>query len=354
MRSTPPVPAASPDVLAPPGGLEVPRIGVVIPAYRAASSICGVLGTLGPGVERIYVVDDGCPEGSGDAVRAGCTDPRVMVLDNETNLGVGAATVRGYRQALADGMQIVVKMDADGQMDAAMLPRLVAPLLRRTADYTKGNRFSTRYCAWSGTRRRMPKVRLIANSLLSFLHKAMSGYWDIVDPTNGFTAIRRAALENIDLDDVAPRYFFENDMLFHLNLVGAVVLDVPMVAIYGTEKSQARARQIAAEFPRMLLKRTIQRIVIRYFINDFNIASLQLLIGLPLFGLGVLFGVYCWILSMGGTPNTPGTVMLSALPIILGFQLLLSAAGYDVANIPRNPLCGEEGGAEPGLPELAA
>jgi dolichol-phosphate mannosyltransferase len=320
-----------------------PRIAVVIPCYRAASTIADVIARVPAVVGRIYVVDDGCPEATGDHAGREGADPRVRVLRNERNLGVGGATKRGYREALRDGAEVVVKLDADGQMNPAFIPLLVAPLLAGRADYAKGNRFAPphRTPRESAAResRPMPPVRRFGNSLLSFLHKGVTGYWRIVDPTNGYTAIHREALESIDLAAVADCYFFETDMLFQLNLADAVVQDVPLPAHYAGEISSLRLRSVLVRFPVLAVNRFLRRIGIKYFLHDFNVASLQMLLGLPLLLAGTVFGFYRWAEALRtGIPTTAGTVMFAALPIILGFQLLLSALSYDVFTTPRVPL----------------
>jgi dolichol-phosphate mannosyltransferase len=319
---------------------KAPSIVVVIPCHNARDTIIGVLDEIGPLAQVIYVVDDACPQGSGDHVEAHCNDPRVRVLRREKNGGVGGAMATGYRQALRDGATIVVKMDGDGQMDAALLPRLVQPLLAGFADYAKGNRFAARYQMRLQLQKQMPLTRRFGNSVLSFVHKSMSGYWNIMDPTNGYSAVHRVALESIDLDKVARGYFFENDMLFQLSLINAVVRDVPMPARYNEAPSNLRVRRVLWEFPPLIFNRFCRRIFYKYFINDFNVASLELLAGLPLVLAGTLYGAYRWIGGITqGLENTAGTVMLCALPIILGFQLLLSAVSYDVSNVPKMPLC---------------
>src|SRR5688572_26336234 len=220
-------------------------IAVVIPCYRVRRHILQVIAGLpaqveGAPIDLVLVVDDACPEGSGEHVHQHCADPRVVVLRHERNGGVGAAVVTGYREALARGATIVVKLDGDGQMDPALLPDLLAPLLRGEADYTKGNRFFDVEVVG-----RMPMARLLGNAVLSFMSKASSGYWTLFDPTNGYTALHAAALRRLPLEKLSPRYFFETDLLFRLNTVGAVVEDVPMPALYGEESSNLRvAREI--------------------------------------------------------------------------------------------------------------
>jgi dolichol-phosphate mannosyltransferase len=318
------------------------RIAVVIPCYRASETIAGVIAKVPDLVWRIYVVDDGCPEGTGDRA-AEAADPRVRILRNPRNLGVGGAMKRGYAEALHDGADVVVKLDADGQMDPAFIPLLVAPLLAGRADYAKGNRFALQHRtppdSAPGGGLPMPPVRRLGNNVLSFLHKGVTGYWGIVDPTNGYTAIHREALASIHLEAVADCYFFETDMLFQLNLAGAVVQDVPLPTRYTGEVSSLRVRSVLARFPRLGLNRFLRRIGVRYFLQDFNVASLELLLGLPLVLAGAAFGFYRWMEALRtGVANTPGTVMFAALPIILGSQLLLSAIAYDVLHTPKVPL----------------
>ncbi len=321
-----------------------PRLAVVIPSFRAASTIAQVLAAIGNAVERIYVVDDACPESSG-AVALALGDPRVEVLINLANLGVGGAVKRGYRAALAQGMEIVVKLDADFQMDPAQIGRLIAPIVAGQADYAKGNRFAPPHLMPpetsdnSGASRAMPGRRRLGNNLASFLHKAVTGHWHVLDPANGFTAIDSRALRLIDLDAVADCYFFETDMLFQLNLIDAVVADVAIPARYNGEVSSLRLRHVIARYPLLGLKRCVRRLWTRYFIEDFNVASLEIAIGLPLLLFGTVLGLVEWALALDQrTPATAGTVMLAALPIILGFQMLLAAIGFDIARRPTVPI----------------
>ena len=93
------------------------RIAVVIPSYRVRDRIVDVIGGIGSEVCAVYVVDDACPDGTGAYVEERCGDGRVVVLRNERNQGVGGAVMRGYQAALAAGMDIIVKVDGDGQMD---------------------------------------------------------------------------------------------------------------------------------------------------------------------------------------------------------------------------------------------
>jgi glycosyltransferase involved in cell wall biosynthesis len=307
-------------------------IAVVIPCHRVKDHILGVLAAIGPECNAIYVVDDACPESTGDHVERECHDPRVRVVRNASNLGVGGATLAGYAAALEDGASIIVKCDGDGQMDPAMIPRLVHPIQAGEADYAKGNRFFD----LAGLER-MPKLRLFGNSLLSFLTKLSTGYWNVFDPTNGFTAIHASVARALPVEKIAHDFFFESDMLFRLGTLRAVVCDVPMPARYGDESSNLRVGRIAGQFAFKHVSNTAKRVFYNYYLRNFNIASIEILVGLALIGFGVWFGGTHWLEgSRNNVPQTSGTVMVAALPVLVGIQLVLAALSYDLQNVPRD------------------
>jgi len=289
---------------------------------------------IGNEVTKIYVVDDKCPENSGQFVIENCTDPRVEVLFNEVNMGVGGAVKTGYKKALEDDIDIVVKLDGDGQMDPKLIPNLIKKIVSEKADYVKGNRFYN-----IDTLMAMPRLRLFGNSMLSFINKFVNGYWNVMDPTNGFTAIHKAALKQLPLDKIENRYFFESDMLFRLGIIRAVVNDMPMDAKYADEESNLSIRKVLFEFPPKYFVRFFKRLFYNYFLRDFNAASIEMVLGFIFVVFGTIVGSIYWSASIKTQiPATSGTVMLAALPIILGVQLLLSALSFDIKNLPKEPL----------------
>ncbi len=326
------MPHATLDAPAPAGHADA--IAVVIPCFRVKAHILDVLAALPAEVAMAIVVDDACPEGSGRHVQAHCIDPRVQVHFNAENLGVGGAVMRGYEEAIRSGARVIVKIDGDGQMDPALLPAFVWPILAGDADYTKGNRF---FDLTNITR--MPPLRIFGNAVLSFMAKLSTGYWDVFDPTNGYTAIHADVARRIPMDRVSARYFFETDLLFRLNTVRAVVVDVPMDAHYGDEVSNLHVRRIIGEFLGKHARNFAKRIFYNYFLRDLSVASLELVAGLVLVAGGAAFGLDAWLASTRtGVTTAAGTVMLSALPIILGLQFLLAFLGYDIASVPRRPI----------------
>lgn len=306
-------------------------IAVVIPTYKVAASILDVLKGIGPEVQQIWVVDDACPEGSGALVSAKVKDKRVKVLVHPDNQGVGGAVISGYEAALAAGADIIVKVDGDGQMDTSLISELVEPIINGEADYVKGNRFESIESV-----REMPFVRLIGNAGLTFMTKISTGYWDVADPTNGFTAISASVAKLINFEKLAKRYFFESDMLFRLNVAQAVVLDLPIAARYGSEKSNLSVVKSFFSFPFLHLKNFSKRLFYSYYLREMSVASFELPIGVAMLIFGTWMGITgLSVSSATGNPASTGTVMLAVLPLLLGIQLVLAFVNFDINSTPR-------------------
>lgn len=310
------------------------RVAVVIPCYRERLHILELLGSIGPEVNAIFVIDDACPDNTGTLVEEACTDKRVQVLRHKTNLGVGGATLTGYRAALDAGFDIIVKIDGDGQMAPDQIPRIIAPLIDGRADYTKGNRFH-RVDAIAA----MPRTRIAGNFALSLMSKLSSGYWNIFDPTNGYTAIHKAAAYSLHMDKISKGYFFESGLLFQLGIIRAVVEDVPMIARYGAETSGINIPKVIPEFFAKHAVNTLKRFYFNYFLRDPGIATIQLVFGVLLTAFGVIFGAWNWYDgTQTGVNASAGTVILAALPILIGLQFLRSFFSHDIESVPTQPL----------------
>jgi len=311
------------------------RVAVVIPCYKVEKQLKQTIARIGPEISAIYCVIDGCPEGSLEAAEESrIIDNRVFIELHERNAGVGQAFVTGYLRACQDGANVIVKLDGDGQMAPEDIPRLIAPLIHGDTDYVKGNRFFHLSHLKS-----MPISRLIGNAGLSFFSKLSSGYWNLFDPTNGFIAIHAKVGQLLPWNKVHRRYFFESDLLCQLYLIRAVVVDVPMPSRYGDETSHLNILKTLIEFPCFHLQNFLKRVFYSYFLREFNIASLNLIIGAILMVFGITFGSIHWL--RGSELNqfaSAGTVMFAALPVILGWQALLAFLAYDVGNIPGEPL----------------
>ncbi|MCL4270366.1 MAG: glycosyltransferase family 2 protein [Anaerolineales bacterium] len=308
------------------------KIAVVIPAYRVERDIQSVLQGIPAYVTTVIVVDDASPDASADLVAAAAKrDRRIILVRHEQNQGVGGAMVTGFSKAMELGVEIVIKLDGDGQMDPAHIPALITPLIEGDADYVKGNRFRD-----FQSLKKMPLIRRIGNLGLSFLTKAATGYWNIFDPTNGYFAIRADVLKQIPLGKIDKTYFFETSMLSHLYLLDAYVMDVTIPARYSGETSSLSIRRVLFEFPFKLTRTLVKRIILKYFILDFSMMSIYLLTGIPLLLFGLIFGITKWIqYAQLGIPAPTGTVILPTLSVILAIQILLSAIEIDLNAAPR-------------------
>jgi len=313
---------------------EYPKIAVVIPCYRVKEFIAEVINNIGDEVSYIFAVDDFCPDNSGKYIEENISDKRLKVLYNQKNLGVGGAVMTGYHAAIEAGADIIVKVDGDGQMDPKLIPIFVKSIIQGEADYTKGNRFFDLEHI-----HKMPKLRVFGNAVLSLMNKISSGYWNIFDPTNGYTAISVKVAKKLAFAKISNRYFFESDMLFRLNLIRAVIIDIPMDAKYGDEKSNLVISKVIGDFLCKHCKNFLKRIFYNYFLRDMSLASIELVLGVTLLLFGFTFGGYHWINTLfSGVVNTAGTVMIAAISLIAGLQFILAFLAYDIASVPKYPL----------------
>lgn len=307
-------------------------VAAVVPAFNEESHIADVITTMPAVVDHIIVVDDVSSDGTAAAARA-CDDPRLEVITHDTNKGVGGSIITAHRRALELGSDINVVFAGDGQMDPAHLTDLVDPLIDEGVGYAKGNRFYS-IGSWEG----MPRSRVFGNVVLSFLTKAASGYWNLFDPSNGYTAITRQALESINLDSIAERYDFETDMLINLNIVDTAAADVPIPARYGSEVSTLKIRKVIPPLLARLFSGFWRRIMLKYVIRSFSPIALFLFLGLAMVTWGVGFGIWVITQTLGAATASTGTVILSVIPFLIGVQFLTSALVLDIQASPDRPM----------------
>jgi glycosyltransferase involved in cell wall biosynthesis len=304
---------------------EGKRVGVVVPAFDEETLIAATLGGIPPLVDRIFVVDDGSSDRTAEYARE-TGDPRVEVLSHERRSGVGAATVTGYRRAMAEGLDVVAVMNGDNQMDAEDLPTLVEPVARGELDYSKANRLSTGL-AWQ----LIPKTRFFGNAILSMLTKIASGYWHVADSQSGYTVISRQMLERLDLDRVYTQYGFPNDMLVHLNVWNARVRDFPSRPIYGVgERSAMRYRHVVPRISWLLLKGFFWRLWEKYVKRDFHPLVFFYVMGFIATVTGIGLGLVVVAFRIAGDSIPVATVVLVAVLVISGLQFTLFAMWFDM------------------------
>jgi glycosyltransferase involved in cell wall biosynthesis len=304
--------------------LEAKQVAVVVPARDEEALLPETLAGIPGFVDRVYVVDDDSRDGTVAAAES--AGERVSVLRHERNSGVGAAIVTGYKQALADGVDIVAVMAADNQMDPGDLEALVGPVARGEVDYAKANRLFTGQ-AW----KLIPRSRYLGNAVLSLLTKIASGYWHVADSQSGYTAVGRETLELLDLDAIYRRYGFPNDMLVHLNVVNARVRDFPSRPIYGVgERSGIRYRSVVPRISWLLFKGFWWRMREKYVIRDFHPLVFFYALGFLMTLAGLVLGIVETVLRLMGNEIPVATIVLVALLLISGTQFTLFAMWFDM------------------------
>jgi len=272
---------------------EQTRIGVVVPVFNEAPFIEDVLESVPAFVDSVYVVDDRSTDGTWELVRDHAAteivdpdgqsptngvryadggavlarpssteqtaSPQVTAVRHTVNRGRGGAIKTGYRLALDDDIEVIAVMDGDGQMDGAILDRILSPVIDGDAVYAKGNRLVNSDC-WA----EMSRWRLFGNGILSVLTKIASGYWGLRDPQNGYTAVRAETLECLPLDDLFDDYGFLNDVLVRLGARGLPVADVPMRAVYADEESGITYSSFVPQLSTLLLRLYLWRLWVTY------------------------------------------------------------------------------------------
>jgi glycosyltransferase involved in cell wall biosynthesis len=307
------------------------RIAAVVPAYREEKMIATVIETMPEYVDHIVIVDDCSPDDTSGAVeRVG--DPRVTLIRHEQNQGVGGAIITGHKAALELGADVNVIMAGDAQMDPTYLPDLLDRVTDGGYGFAKANRFFAPE-SFHG----MPKYRVFGNIVLSFMTKLASGYWNLFDPQNGYTAIRTSVVKRLPLEHVARRYSFENDLLIHLNILQIGAVDVPIPAVYGEEVSSIKLSKVIPELMNLLLRGFWRRVWYRYVLWSFSPIALLLFGGLLLFGIGLAVAIWVCFQIAGSVVATAATVMLAALPLMIGTQMLISALQLDIQASPSSP-----------------
>ena len=245
-------------------------VAVVVPAYNESGFVGDVIETLPAFVDRAYVIDDQSTDDTwkeitttaeriNDSVTAtdggASFEQRVVPIRHDENRGVGGAIKTGYLRARDDEIDVTAVMGGDGQMDPAILERIIEPIVDGEADYAKGNRL-----VYETDHEQMPRFRLLGNRLLTLLTKIASGYWRVGDPQMGYTAISMEALHDADIEGMYEFYGYCNDLLVRLNVTGHRVADVPSPLNYGDEHSDISYLTYIPRVSLMLLRTFLWRL----------------------------------------------------------------------------------------------
>lgn len=309
------------------------KVAVVIPAYNEEKLIGKTLETLPEFIDYAVVVNDGSKDNTLDVLKKlSKKNNKLIVINNDGNQGVGATVVNGLRRALETSANFIGVMAADAQCDPNYISHMLDQLIDGNYDYVKANRFVHR-----DELSQMPFHRRIGNIFITILTKFATGYYSIFDSQNGYGMFKRETLEQLSFNLIGKRYDYENTLLIALSIINARIKDVPVPAIYGDEVSSIKFLPTATRALKVLWVGMWKRIYYRYIVFGLHPIALFLFSSIILGVLGWLYGFYLIFerVVYGVSPSS-GTVMLAVLPIILGFQLLLSAITMDMNNEGKN------------------
>lgn len=309
------------------------KISVVIPVYNVGETIINFLSKIPDYVDKIYLIDDCCPLGTGEIAKKSSLSPsKLTIIFNKKNLGVGGAVKVGYEKCLSDKSDVVIKIDGDNQMDPAQIEKLVEPILSMNIDYCKGNRFLKMLEIEN-----YPSIRFYGNIFLSFMSKLSSGYWDIYDPVNGFTAINSNVLKKLNFDKIDDGYYFESDMLFSLYLLKAKVKDIPVNIKYFKNSIQnMNIMKESFNFFFKNLNRTFKRLKKTYLLNNFSVGSFFVLSFFINLFLTITYGGFNYFYHLFLTKFAPtGVVLLSSIFLLLTILSLMIFLIIDNLNNPN-------------------
>lgn len=306
------------------------KTAVVIPAYNEEKLIKKTVDTLPDFIDYIIVINDGSKDNTEKKVtEISKKNKKVVLINNEENKGIGFTIINGFQYALnstdAEAIGIVA---GDAQFDSSYLAPMLDDFIKYNVDYIKASRFFHKEAF-----KAMPKYRQFGNIFITLLTKFSTGYYSITDITNGCGFLRRSILEKVDFSIVKHRYDYETSMLTALSIVGAKIKDHAVPAIYGEETSTIKLIPTALRNIKAVWSGFWFRIYYKYILFNFHPIALFLITGVFLLLIGIITGIVLIIEKIIGnqSPST-GTVMLCALPLILGFQLVLTAITMDINN----------------------
>jgi len=305
------------------------RIALVIPAYNEEKLIKPTLEGVPDIVDRIYVIDDGSKDNMASMVRERAEiDRRIELIQHNGNMGVGQAVITGYKKSAKDGYEITVVVGGDNQMPLEQITDFIDPLVDGKVDYTKGNRFIVEGNVFED----MPRIRLVGNSIISFLTKIASGFYKIYDMVDGYTAITGRAIQLINWEKAWKKYGYPMDFLIRLNAYGFKVMDIPRRAIYlpGERQSQIKSIPYALKVSPMLVRGFFWRLNKRYLFRDFHPLVFSYYLGTIFFTGGILYGVYLVYRQIAGLGVSGPKAIICAILLIIGIQFLLFAMLFDM------------------------
>ena len=233
-----------------------PRIGVLVVAYNAESTLAAVLDRIPhefrPRITEILVCDDHSVD---DTYLVGLgyketSDLPITVIRHPVNLGYGGNQKEGYRIARQHGLDIVVLLHADGQYAPECIAALVEPLVRGEADAVFGSRMMVRGDARKGG---MPLYKYVGNRVLTTFQNAVLRT-HLSEFHSGYRAYSVAALSELGLEENSDGFDFDTQIILQLLEHGRRITEVPIPTYYGDEICYVNGMKYAGEVARHVVR----------------------------------------------------------------------------------------------------
>jgi glycosyltransferase involved in cell wall biosynthesis len=213
------------------------RIGIIVVAYNAASTLAPVLDRIPPEfvpqISDILVCDDASQD-STFLVGLGYqqqSDLPLTVIRRAENLGYGGNQKAAYQWAIEHGLDIVVLLHGDGQYAPEHLPKMVQPLLDGECDAVLGSRMLDRGAARKGG---MPAYKFVGNRILTTVQNATVGT-NLSEWHSGYRSYSVAALRDIPFAKNHDAFDFDTQIIIQLVEAGKRILEIPIPTYYGDE-----------------------------------------------------------------------------------------------------------------------
>jgi glycosyltransferase involved in cell wall biosynthesis len=237
------------------------RIGVLVVAYNAASTLAKVLdripADLRPDIEEVIVSDDHSQD-STYLVGLGYkqeSDLPITLIRQARNLGYGGNQKEGYRLAIEHGLDIVVMLHGDGQYAPESLPEVLAPLLADEADAVFGSRTMIKGAARKGG---MPLYKFAGNRVLSRIENAALGT-QLSEFHSGYRAYSVSALKQLPFEQNSNGFNFDTQIIIQLHDAGMRIAEVPIPTYYGDEICYVDGLGYAADVTKDVIMYRLQK-----------------------------------------------------------------------------------------------
>ncbi len=309
------------------------NIIIVIPCFKVKYKILKVISKIPRWINKVICVDDCCPDNSGKFIIDNTSDDRIITLFNSRNLGVGGASLVGFKHAKELGAEIIIKVDGDDQMDLSLINNFIEPIISNDADFTKGNRL-TKFKDYYN----MPLSRKLGNICLSFFNRFSSGYWNLFDTTNGYLCFNSKLIDLLPLEKISKDYFFESDLLNWLYIIRAKVKDIPIKSIYNNEKSNINIFSVMLRFPVLYFRNFFRRFFYEYCLRNPDMKFISFIFGFLSLIFGITFSLNAWKTGTGEIPSTSGTVAVALISLLVGINFISYFFFSDMNNYPKKNL----------------